>query len=65
MFVTWRDYREVVHRVLFLTKNFLLMGSTGYAYPRDLSVFLNRGMRGMHTRGGWGERGNAYPRENL
>ena len=41
MFVTWRDYREVVHRVLFLTKNILLMGSTGYANPREVTVFLS------------------------
>ena len=52
MFVTWRDYREVVHSVLFLTKNFLLMWSTGYAYPKELTVYLSGGMWGMHTRGG-------------
>ena len=46
-------YREVMcMRVFFLTKYISLMGFAGYAYPRELTVFLNRGMRGMHTRGG-------------
>ena len=56
MFVTWRDYREVVHSVLFLTKNFLMMWSTGCAYPKELTVYLCGGMWCMDSRGGLGGR---------